>query len=234
MIKGQYFETQLIGSGVNGFKREAPLLKSGKKPIDIIRIDNQVEMAEMVFHKYGIIKDYVQIERKVPIEYKEHTGVKFFLKAHADLVSPIHMKGFDYPYAVLDVKLTQDRNNRFGDYCWGSPEFMNHNQPLLYSFVFNLPFAYLLFDYRPKDDDAGYKIIPVITTAMKNLDDSFKNVAKQRAVDLKVTIQNVIDKIVAWDIDGYPPEPGATVCKRCPLNPLNGGNCSEAYLPTPI
>jgi len=234
MIKGQYFETELIGSGVNGFKREAPLLKSGKKPIDYIRIDNQVEMAEMVFHKYGIIKDYVQIERKIPLEYDEHPGIKFWLKVHADLVSPVKMKGFDYPYAVIDLKLTQDRNSRFGEFCWGEPQYMNHNQAILYSYVFKLPFIYLVFDYRPKDFEAGYKAIPVITSSMKNLSEEHLNLAKHRDFDLKMTIQGTIDKIIMWDAHDYPAEPAPEICKLCPLNPLNGGDCKDAYIPQPV
>ena len=234
MLYGKYFETQLIGSGVGGYKQPAPLLKNGKKPLDIIRIDEQVHNAEMVMTKYGMTKEFVQIEKTVPVEYKEHSQIKFYLRVHADLVTPVHITGFDYPMAVVDIKLPQDRENKFGEYCWGEPRFMNHNQPVLYSFVFQLPFMYLVFDYRPKGIEMGHKVVPVITPYMDGLSEKDANTGKQRFFDLKMTVQGTIDRIVMWDADGYPAEPESDVCKECPLNPLNGGNCKDAYLPQPV
>jgi len=234
MINGKYFETELIGESIGGYKQTAPLLKSGKKPIDIIRIDQQVHNAEMVMAKYGMNKEFVQVEKVVPIEYKEHTGIVFRLKAHADLVTPVNIEHFSYPMAVVDIKLAIDRENKFGEYCWGEPKFMNHNQGILYSYVFQLPFMYLVFDYKPRDKEMGHKPIPVITPYMKGLNEEQANTAKQRFFDLKMTVQGTIDRIIMWDAEGYPAEPESDVCKKCPLNPLNGGGCKDAYLPQPV
>ena len=65
----------------------------------------------------------------------------------------------------------------------------------------------------------------------KDLPPEFQLLARRREADMLATVADTIEKVLMWDAEGYPCTPNTSNCKGCALNPLNGGNCNEAYLP---
>ena len=107
---------------------------------------------------------------------------------------------------------------------------MDFTQAILYSTVTNLPFFYLIFDYKAKD--RGHRLIPVNTMAMhpnSNADDPGLIQAKQRDVDLRGSVRKTIEEVIKMDYDGYPAKGGYDECQNCPINPIfPGGTCDHA------
>ncbi len=233
MQYGNYFESRCLGHGREGYKTEAPLLKNGRRPVAVERIDSQVHAFEMVAVNMGISTEFVQVKKFISIDMGDRfEGMKMVLEGVADIITPVHIKGFDYDLAGIDLKLAGDRDNTHGEYCWGSPQFLDPIQLVIYSYLFKIPFAYLIFDYKAQD--MGYRFIPVATMAMEaDLPDDFKLLARQREADLMAVVKNTIEQIVMWDSEGYPVTANSMNCERCPMNPVNnlGGTCEDAYLP---
>jgi len=233
MLYGNYFESRCLGHGREGYKTESPLLKNGKKPVAVERIDMQVHAFEMVAVNMGISTEFVQVKKSIPIDMGDrYKDIEILLEGVADIITPVHIKGFDYDLAGIDLKLAKDRDNVHGEYCWGAPQFLDPIQLVLYSYLFNIPFAYLVFDYKPQD--MGYRFIPVATRAMEDdLPEEYKLLARQREASMKAMVKNTIEKIVMWDLEGYPVTANSKNCKGCPLNPANnlGGTCKDVFIP---
>jgi hypothetical protein len=236
MNNGMYFESHVLGSGRSGKLFELPKLKKGGRSIDNIRIDEQINNFDLVAHKYGLIivkegrscNTQVEVERLV--ESLDHPNVVFKITGTIDLISPIDAGIHKYPAAAIDIKLPKDRDNEHGEYSWGLPQYMDHTQGVLYSFLTDFPFFYLIFDYRSKD--RGHKLIPVITMAMFPDGETLENrkaytVARQRQSDLKLSVKEVISTVMRWDYEKYPTHASYDNCKNCPLNPQNGGSCPD-------
>lgn len=247
MLRGSYFETVIIGSGRKGEKitdlprKQRPV---GDRTAEHKRIDEQILLAKLVCEKHGIIinKDgdfkNVQVEHCVEWEDKpkEFNDYEIFLCLTADIISPIIYNNIKYPEAVIDLKLTADRDNVFGDYKWGDPKSMDHTQAILYSTVLRLPFFYLLFDYRAKD--MGYKILPVNTMITwkdkepKNEQDQIRyQEARLRQNELLETLRKAAAKIIEYRINGWYPYPTLYNCNSCPVRDDEGGYCDK-YLET--
>ena len=228
MLRGQYFETQILGCGAAGSTLyDLPRhKKTGEKLTDHVRIDELIhkwdQFAEI--HQIIIIKEgeNCNVQRRIgPIELdipelKEHwPNVKVLLKMDTDIISPIFYDGIYYDAAVLDLKLTQSLNNKFGEYCWGSPEFIDHIQAFLYSYFTGLPFFYLIGDYK----DSRYEIMHVNT----NREHPDEGLRKEAELRYKETIRRIIDFVDAvmeretkelW----YYQWPSKDNCKTCLFN----------------
>ena len=239
MQKGLYFESLLLGKGRTGSLFELPRLRNGNKSIDQIRIEEQVNMAEMVFKMYGIEifkkgkSCNVQIESSMAIEYKEYPDIDFSLSGGMDIISPISVPKTNYNYdaAVIDIKLTMSRFNEHGKYCWALPQYMDLTQGVLYSTLTGIPFFYLVFDYKEKRGN-GHLLLPVATMAMfpngysSVEEEQYYNVAKQRQSDLRVNIKTVIEQVIMMHAEGYPERPSYSNCDMCPISKLYpGGTC---------
>ena len=226
MIKGTYFETKAIGGGRTGNVDDLVRLKDGSRSMDQMRIDEQVNMFQMVVQSYGMNIDNVQVHKEMPIEIERFPDIKFKLSVTGDMITPVNIKGYSYPLIVTDLKLTKDRTSEFSEYCWGKPEYMDFFQIILYSTVFNIPGAYLVFDYKP--ENRGHIFLPVATMAMfpdgKPKDHALQGgyeTAKLRAQDLQIGLKNTAYTILKWHAEGYPTEPSYDACDKCPLNPKN-------------
>jgi len=234
MRKGRYFESRVLDPDKNGQLVDLPLLRNGERSADQIRIDEQIKAFDIVTHNYGmiVIKEGKSRNTQIPVrkkvEYEEYPNVEIVIDAVIDLISPISIRDYNLDAAIFDLKLPMDRNNEHGKFSWGLPQYMDHTQAVLYSHILNLPFFYLLFDY--KKNDKGHKLIPVATLSMFPEGKTAANeqsylLAKQREIDLKLNIKEVIRLIMEWDYKGYPEFGSDDNCKKCPLNPLYGGNC---------
>jgi hypothetical protein len=220
MMNGIYLETGLLGEGADGVKvADLPRDKrTGKKKSAQQRIDTHLALWEMRKELHGIMvipsgdMKNIQLRHKTEWEYHTDREIKVFVYTTIDLLSPIKDKGFDYPMAVIDVKGTGDINSTFGEYCWGTPQHMDHFQGILYSWVHNLPFVYALFDWSK---EPNYKLIPLITD-VEDPDPIKANEARTRIKEMKETINNFIKDLINYEEFGWYTNPTANNCNNCP------------------
>lgn len=226
MIRGLLFESICFRDkeAEEYYERKLRLNKGGQS-VHTQRIYDAARMFDIVANKYEISIEDTQVPLHGTLEIERFEHIKFSLKGTADIITPINSPGFGHNKAVIDVKLTMEFTD-FGEYCWNSPQFMDHTQAVLYSYLSGLPFAYLINSYSSKA--RGHKMIPIATPQLfpnGQPDDLNKlqhyNVAKDRFTDFKVVIKDVAHKVLKWHAEGFPSNPSFEACKHCPLNPLN-------------
>lgn len=219
MLKGSYFETKVLGAEHFGEKAvfDLPRKKNGQCTIDHARIDLQAQQFPEVIKKYGI-RMPKKNARQIMITLEKNNVL---LYGTIDFVSPMeHPEYGSHPVAVIDLKLTKDRESTFGDFCWGLPENMDHLQGLMYPYLFKEnfkdhlpkgytpPFYYLVFDYKP---EFGNKLIPV------EYDAYYEEKLWER-------IFAANDKLLEMQAAEWPAEPDYEQCKNCPLS--KSGECT--------
>jgi len=152
MTNGVFFESLAIGGDVRGNTiTDLPRLRTGKKSTDHKRIESQV-------------LEFKRDANELELEIDRFTSQQRFCKVwHGmadvdiivifigglDLLSPIKYNG-EKRLAAIDLKLTKDVSNTNGNFCWGSPNDMDHTQAYSYSWMTGLPFYYMVYDYKPK------------------------------------------------------------------------------------
>lgn len=209
MDKGVFFETMCLGSGVHGKKLTTlPLLKSGKKSVSQLRIEDQIAKFPLILKSHRMEID----EKDVFLEYQLPSGI--WLNGTLDFTSSIwDDKEGPIPKALIDLKLTGNINSTFGDFCWGTPFKMDHTQAAMYSVLYKLiygvdiPFYYLVFDYKPIPE---YKIIKKVVGLMER-------------EALKTSITATVEKINFHNDRGWFTNPSSDNCKDCPL----AAQCSD-------
>jgi len=219
MELGMYFETKCIGVGANGhFIHDLPRKKNGEKYADHERVDQAIMLFHWIRQSIGLVIDQNNVQIPAQKEYPtRHNGLKVYVRGTADIISPIHYKDVNFDVAVVDLKLAGDITNTYSDkekpwlyYPWGDMDKMDKTQAYLYSELFGLPFVYLVFDYKK---DPSWDVFPIITSVSHP--DSNEGLLRKK--QLKRDIDYVIDKIVMWDSDRFPPEPSQLACKGCPV-----------------
>ncbi len=228
MRHGIYFETMLLGANVSGTEVEPLLTKKTKKPTaEQARIDIQIELAKQVFKERKIVvrKDNVQVKGSrhliMPsLDFNVH------LTQVADLISPIEYRGEFYENACIDVKLTGSLSNTFGDFAWGNFKYMDKIQAYIASYVHDLPFFYIVFDYPATN--MGYRIFKVNTIqGNKSLphDSPFYNELNMRYSEMKETARKVAIYIDYHFNTQWEARPETSLCTTCPLNT----QCEDSY-----
>lgn len=208
MKAGSYFETQVLGSGANGarlteyHKRGR---KAGQRSVEQIRIDEQAILAKQLLeNKGGIISDdYSNTQVKDLAQYPQDgwTNVKVFLTGEADLITPIEHEGRSFNSVCIDYKLTSDIRSTFSEYGWGrvfeakkgSKIFFDMTQATVYHLLFDMPFAYWVFDYKSKGPEN--KLI-FINHDTKHPDPEKAIQAKFRLREFHQTMRVVINEII--------------------------------------
>jgi len=234
MQYGSFFEEQVIGRGRIKKVTVLPKLKGGSPTIDERRILEQVRMFQRVKDLYGIevLENNVQVKFSRKVEHPNFPEIDIYLHGAMDLVSPIHVKQTDFNFdaAVIDIKLTRDRNQEHGEYAWGKPEYLDVNQIVHYSETNMLPGFYLVFDYNAKSAKRnhsanGHKLVPVITVPMlqamgHRLDYDHPDMikARQRRTDWKLTVKDTVEKVIQMHNEEYLCIPSYDECSECPLN----------------
>jgi hypothetical protein len=232
--QGIYFESELLGAGAKGqVVTDLPrniltkkAIKEGKtigdKKAAHLRIDEQVVNALAAFEKWGIEMPpmhYRQVELEVP--HPEFDDVMMSLTL--DFVSSIKSEEYgDYPFAIIDVKLTGSVDNDYGDYCWGTPEKMDHLQAYVYMRFFKEafkdklpedympPFFYLVFDHSPR---MKKKIVPFFYSEKTDYE-MMERIELTRTKYLREQEMN-------WEA-----RPNMDQCEKCPLN--LAGDCEQS------
>jgi len=220
-LSGQYFETQAIGAGAYGSTHYLPRnTRTGQPKVGEERILEAVKLFKQVAEQTGILIDKrnTQVVKTIPILDSEFEDIQVSIKCVADIISPFKYENIDYDLAVVDLKLSADRNSEFFktrepwlSFCWGNPEKMSSLQGTVYSTVFEIPFLNLIFDY--KKNDPGFKVVPV-KTIMSHPDDQE---ARLRHKEMKQGVKKAISQLVEWSEWDWPTNPGLH-CTKCPVS----------------
>jgi len=205
MQKGNFFETLCIGSCADGSKViDLPRQKSKdketgeyKKYVDQIRIEYQVEVFKQVMEAYNFEIQNAQMKLLEPIDEFLALGTTIDILTE-DQGSTL----------IIDLKLTKDVNSTWGDFCWGTPELMDHSQPILISWLWEQlygekpRFIYAVFDYK---DSSDYKLIEKIVTVTDYM-------------ELEEKIRRILVSIRGYYKNGWDKIPSYANCHNCPLN----------------
>ena len=239
MLYGRYFETKCIGSGADEMVLDLPRNAiNGKRRVDHDRIDKAIEKFEYVKQTCGLIieKRNVQIPLSKPWvdpEKKNQPSFPVFITGTADLVSSFGSKlhGIEEQIYCIDLKLTTDREQCYWDkekpwqtFAWGCIETMDHIQGVMYSMLSDLPFMYLVFDYKPKGGNADWKPV-LVKTIVSHPND---NESKIRQKEMEQSIRWTIGKLQMFHEEGWQPYQ-CDACKKCPVE-----SCPFKYIVKPI
>jgi hypothetical protein len=218
MLEGQYFETLAIGQGAYGSCHSLPRnTRTGQPKVKEDRILKAVQLFKQVAVETGIIvdKSNTQVEKKIPVIDSNFPDIQIYIKVVADIISPFVYKNINCDIAILDLKLTADRNNTFFNpyrpwesFCWGDSDKMSKLQASVYSSIFEIPFINIIFDTKIKNP--GWIPIP-IKTVVSHPNDSE---AKLRHLEMKQGITKCISQLVEWNNLEWPTNPGVH-CGAC-------------------
>ena len=119
-----------------------------------------------------------------------------------------------YPLANIDVKTCGDIDSIFNEeFQWGQPQFRDHFQMDLYSYIFHwnfgviLPAFYMVFDWKDTENKkgefhVGFKWVPHEVTAENHF-------------TAKETVRKAIDVIKHEHKTGWQPKPSYEACSKC-------------------
>jgi len=263
MLKGSYFETLCLGKGAGGKrisdlprkaltdKRIREMIASGipesdilgEKTIDQERIEQQamrfpmrVDELKMVVH-----------EQNTQVPVLKHLWGDVYLSGELDIWPTTMMTPEGLRWVVVDLKLTGDVNSQWGDFCWGTPEHMDHTQGHIYlELIENIdldlnPHLKPLYASLPKVFEKankgdfefyywvwGYKKEPLHLQEKCNI--RVRYGPTERA-ELKESIRKYVAIVEHYlSMDEIPTNPSYELCKNCPVGAIFGGYCTHMTL----
>ena len=220
MNAGSYFETKCIGGGAGGSKvLTMPPGRGGKISVAQKRIDGQVAQFKMLVDEYGMILSddgsNIQVKGMKHFQQNEWLDVEVFITGEADFISPIgNYRGKSFDNTIIDLKLTKDLTSTYGPFAWGNLEFINTQQGTMYHLIFDLPFAFWLFDYKPKGPEN--KLI-FVNHDVNHSNPAVANKAKYRLSSTKEVIRKTANEICHNFIKGWEANPKSELCRGCPV-----------------
>lgn len=199
--KGKYFEQLVLGKGAieNEAVDDLPRLKNGNKSVDQIRIEEQAELAkDMLFnteseHYLGFKVKDVQVRLK-------HENYPIVLDVLA-----VDKDGVDID---IDLKLTKDVTQTFGDYGWGNHESLDYLQQVHYHNIYKKIYnkesrsMLLVFDYSK---NRRVKSIELDITD-KAIDES------------EYRFEAAKEVVTYYNENGWKYNASESECSDCPLN----------------
>lgn len=194
MIKGQYFEYAIFKTkNREGEIPKIPRLRKGKKSTAHVRIEDQA------------IKFF---------EVCDENQIKFYgtdRTFHTDLFGFETFGTWDgYGLykgkpVVIDIKLTQNVDNSFGDFCWGDIDSMDKIQADMYMTagrkIDQVPynFLYMVFDYKK---NPGYVL-------------HYVEYDQNTAVRVQERLQETESKLLLAESEGWPAVSLQNECNDC-------------------
>lgn len=112
MLRGQYFETGMIGATVSGEGVYSLPLAKGKPSAVTKRIDKQIENGKLVMDSFGFTREFAQTVLHLP--YND----SYYFEGVADLAFEV----FEGRPAIVDLKLTESLDANYGKFAWGLGE----------------------------------------------------------------------------------------------------------------
>lgn len=215
MDNGNYFESMCIGSTADkNVFTNVKRLKSGIKSADHKRIDLQVlefrkdaEKLKLEIDKFTVQQQFVKVLKII-----DDDNLVIILKGTLDLFSNV----FYYNQlikSVIDLKLTKNVNTTSGDFCWGTPDDMDHIQAYNYMLLTGLPFYYMLYDYKASRLEK--KVLLKV---------NMKPVHYHETIE---TIRKAVANLIHFELTNWPERPGiiedkgfgrsSNKCLTCPV-----------------
>ncbi len=219
MNNGSYFETQCLGSGAgNKVTIDLPSIRGGKKSMPQKRIDEQVLMFKHLMRDMGmlILPDKSNVQVKAMKEWADNNYIDLivFATGESDLITPYSHGGIVYDNIVVDLKLTGDITSTYGPYQWGDLKKRDMKQATLYSLLFDMPFAYWIFDYKSSVRENKFFFV---NSDINHPNPELANNAKFRLRVLTEAFRKTINEIVFNFKNGWKENPSEDNCKKCPL-----------------
>lgn len=199
-LRGLYFEYQCLGANAHsdGTVPQLPMLNSGKKSVDHLRIDDQVMRFNEMFDPNH--PDFLghEITHRQLVLKGEHDETP--IEGTLDFVSV--QDGVHY---VNDLKLTSDISG-----YWSELDTMDHTQAVTYAWLYWVNFGiqpvfrYWVFDYSPR------KNIKFVDVEIK--DETFADVLRS------YTVADIHLMSMWADSDELPAVASPEQCSRCRLD----------------
>lgn len=201
ILYGKYFEQQCIGASAREDEEKAiiPLLKNGNKSVDHQRIDEQVGTFHRLFDpKDELYLGYTIIEVQHRLDNGKYSGVM-------DIWAIEEASGL---HVDIDLKLTKDLEQTYGDYAWGNLDKRDYLQQSHYHRLFKelngvdeLKSILLVFDYSP---EKRIKEITLDITDVAIEETELRFNAAEEVVDI-------------YNTKSWPFLPSKGECENCPL-----------------
>jgi hypothetical protein len=197
MLRGSFFETKCLGSGVKGqMTDDLPRLASGKKSIEQIRIEDQVQQFKNMFDPESTeFMGWLIVDKQLHITNSTREGTIDFVCKRDGITS------------IWDLKLTSDMMSPGG--WWAAPQRMDHIQLTTYKDLYREKYGddcetyYALFDYSPKKN---IKILKI-------------NISEETLVNSLQRFDVVNESLVEYLLfDEYPATPSYYECARCKVS----------------
>lgn len=245
MNKGNYFETLCLGSGVGGkvtldLPRKAlprktvlenakrkqlglPEIK-GDKTLDQVRIEEQAIKFKALCAKYQVVVTDGNVQLRITLPW--HKNPNIHLSGGTDIFPTTIMTSKGIQLAIIDLKLTADVTSGFGEFSWGAPEFMDHTQGMLYSYLVRRLVNHI--DMNPHMKEVLTKpAVELITRdqvffyywvfGYKKIENKFVEVNwdQNRENELHEAIRKCVSLIEYYESLSWPARPDYKTCKEC-------------------
>jgi hypothetical protein len=187
--RGSYFETLALGSGANGVVTSSlPLLKSGEKSVDHVRIEQQATRFKNMFNpSHADFCGRNILTKQEVVEFQGRRGTIDFTTQGV----------------IWDLKLTADL-----DGYWATPENNDLLQQVFYRWLYKQKYGtdmetrLLIFEYGPRTRIKEIKI---------NVSEHATSSALQR-------FDKITESVAEWELlDEWPRIPSEKSCSICSL-----------------
>ncbi len=155
LAQRKYFKTGCVGADREDKICDLKKTKRNKKTAMQKKIDKQIAVFEDSFSYHNMLvftsgkykNTNIKQQKKIINNNKE-----IIIKGVADIISPVKFtygdKEYNFDAAIIDLQITKNINNLYGEICWATPQHMNHDYAYFLSVIFDLPFVYWIFDYK--------------------------------------------------------------------------------------
>jgi len=246
MQYGKYFESQCLGKSAKGDivndlprkkltksqiqenaqrKHEKRPLLQGEMYLDHIRTNDQIMRFKALVDLHRMIITDANVQVPLFTRWKKDHNV--MLKAELDIFPTTILLEGELEAAIIDLKLTADIHNTYGEYCYGKPEYLDLIQAKMYHYI-----------VRNLDSDLNRNIDNIVTDSVKNLikqnrikfllwifnykgktlEDKFIQVQwdNLKEAELHESIRKTISILDKGEAEDWPTNPLYELCKRCP------------------
>lgn len=222
-LKGIYFESHTLG--YDHF--ELPTKKNGEPYIDTLRINRQIKnFRDIMVEKLMFVHPSLNTQIRLRKKWNEH-----IIEGTLDWFPTFYFHEGDLKLAIIDLKLTKNINNDFGDFCWGDVTRIDWLQGAMYHELVH---------------DIDWEMNAHLTQQQVRLIQKFDNILKAEEemflfmvfdykdplehkfievgwdYDKKKYLENSIEKAVHeleyMEATGWQPSPTTENCKRCLLD----------------
>tara|TARA_R110000868_G_scaffold407972_1_gene690020 strand:+ start:10153 stop:10986 length:834 start_codon:yes stop_codon:yes gene_type:complete len=202
MRKGIVFETLALDLPESE-RSTIPLLKNGNVSADYERVIKQAAKFKEMKKEHEIM--IYERQQLIEVPYSDEItifGTLDFVSTFRENETTFH------PKAIVDLKLTGNVFNTFGDFSWAFPFNMDHTQAFMYTMLYkmafneDLPFFYMVYDYSPSMNMKIFK----------------KKVGSMEIAQLHESIRKSVEKIRYFDENGWIEIPEYKRCQTCPVN----------------